>query len=78
LLSSYPNLDWVPATLDITDLAARFRAEQNLKTPDAIQAATAVLSNATGLVSNDPAFVRMKQLDVLIFDALLESAAQQS
>jgi predicted nucleic acid-binding protein len=71
LLSTYPNLNWVPATLDIADQAARFRAEQNLKTPDAIQAATAVLSNATGLVSNDPAFARVKELDVLIFDTLL-------
>jgi len=73
LLSTYPNLDWVPATLDIADQAARLRAEHNLKTPDAIQAATALGSHATGFVSNDPAFCRVKQLDVLIFDHVLKS-----
>lgn len=76
LLSTFPNLSWVPATLDIADQAARFRAEHNLKTPDAIQGATAVFSSATGLVSNDPAFLRIKELDVLVFDALLDSVKQ--
>jgi predicted nucleic acid-binding protein len=74
LLSTYPNLSWVPATLDIVDHAARIRAENNLKTPDAIQGATAVLSGATGLISNDPAFGRVEALDVLIFDEVLKSA----
>jgi len=71
LLSTYPNLGWVVTSLDIADEAARLRAEHNLKTPDAIQAATALLSQATGLVSNDPAFLRVKQLEVLILDNLL-------
>lgn len=71
LLSTYPNLHWVATSLDIADQAAKLRAEHNLKTPDAIQAATAVLSQATGLISNDPAFLRVKQLDVLILDNVL-------
>jgi predicted nucleic acid-binding protein len=74
LLSTYPNLSWVATSLDVADLAAKLRAEHNLKTPDAIQAATALLSQATGLVSNDPAFARVKQLDVLILDDLLKAA----
>jgi predicted nucleic acid-binding protein len=73
LLSTSPNLSWVPASLDVTDQAARLRAEHKLKTPDAIQAATALLSQATGLISNGPAFARVKQLDVLIFDDLLKA-----
>ena len=71
LLSTYPNLNWVATSLDIADQAAKLRAEHNLKTPDAIQAATAVLSQATGLISNDPAFLRVKQLEVLILDNVL-------
>jgi predicted nucleic acid-binding protein len=73
LLSTYPNLSWIAASLDVADQAAKLRAEHNLKTPDAIQAATALLSQATGLVSNDPALARVKQLDVLIFDDLLKA-----
>lgn len=72
LLSTYPNLSWVATTLDIADQAANLRAEHNLKTPDAIQAATALISVATGLISNDPAFRRVKPLDVLIFDDVLK------
>jgi predicted nucleic acid-binding protein len=71
LLSTYPNLNWVATSLDIADQAAKLRAEHNLKTPDAIQAATAVRSQATGLISNDPAFLRVKQLEVLILDNVL-------
>jgi len=71
LLSTFPNLNWVGTSLDIADQAARLRAEHNLKTPDAIQAATALLSQATGLISNDPAFLRLKQLEVLILDNVL-------
>jgi predicted nucleic acid-binding protein len=71
LLSTYPNLNWIAASLDIADQAAKLRAEHNLKTSDAIQAATALLSQATGLLSNDPTFMRVKQLEVLILDDVL-------
>jgi predicted nucleic acid-binding protein len=71
LLSTYPNLRWVDVSLDIADQGARLRAEHNLKTADALQAATALLSQATGLVSNDPAFKRVENLEVVIFDDLL-------
>jgi len=71
LLSTYPNLHWVELTLPVADAAARLRAEFNLKTPDAIQAASAMSSQATGFISNDPAFKRLETLDVLILDDLL-------
>jgi predicted nucleic acid-binding protein len=71
LLSTYPRLEWRAVTLQIADRAASLRAEFNLKTPDAIQAATAVASRATGFISNDPVFRRLKDLDVLIMDDLI-------
>ena len=71
LLSTYPNLHWVELTLPVADAAARLRAEFNLKTPDAIQAASALALQATGFISNDPAFKRLKNLEVLILDDLL-------
>jgi hypothetical protein len=36
--------------------------------PDMIQVATAVIVGATGFVSNDPTFKRIKDLDILILD----------
>lgn len=41
LLSTYPNLDWIAPNLEIADVAARIRAVHRLRTPDALQAATA-------------------------------------
>ena len=58
-------------TLPVADAAARLRAEYNLKTPDAIQAASAMSLQATGFISNDPAFKRLNTLDMLILDDLL-------
>ena len=71
LFSRYPNLEWVPTTLSIADTAAELRALNNLRTPDALQAATAVHADATGLVTNDPAFMRVKQFETLVLDGVL-------
>jgi len=71
LLSTYPNLDWVSPNLQIADLAARLRAACRLRTPDALQAATGIHSDATALVTNDAIFERIEGLEALILDRLL-------
>ena len=71
LLSTYPNLDWIAPNLEIADSAARLRAEHRLRTPDAIQAATAAHAQATALVTNDPVFKRVKAFDVLVLENFL-------
>jgi len=76
LLSTYPHLDWVAPTLEIADRAARLRAEYRLATPDAIQAATALLCGAPALISNDDAFRRVRGLDLLILHDMWESASR--
>jgi predicted nucleic acid-binding protein len=71
LLSTYPNLEWIAPDLEIADLAARLRAHYKLKTPDAVLAATALQSRATGLITNDPIFARVQAFETLTFDSLL-------
>ena len=71
LLTTYPNLTWIDLNVDIADTAARLRADHRLKTPDAIQAATAICSGATGFLCNDAVFTRIKQLDCLLLDDCL-------
>jgi predicted nucleic acid-binding protein len=71
LLSTYPNLDWIAPNLEIADLAARIRALHRLRTPDALQAATAAHSLATGLITNDVAFERVEGFQTLVLDKLL-------
>jgi predicted nucleic acid-binding protein len=73
LLSTFPHLEWISTTLEVADSAARLRAHYNLKTPDAIQAASALASKATGLISNDSAFERVSELETIILDELLSS-----
>jgi predicted nucleic acid-binding protein len=70
LLSTYPNLDWVAPDLAIADVAARLRALHRLRTPDALQAATAIQGSATGLITNDSAFQRMNDFEVVMLDEL--------
>jgi predicted nucleic acid-binding protein len=71
LLSTYPNLEWIAPNLEIADLAARIRALHRLRTPDALLAATAESSLATGLITNDPVFERVKSFETLILDQLI-------
>ena len=71
LLSTYPNLAWIAPNLEIADLAAQFRARPRLRTPDALQAATAAHQHATGLITNDPVFERVPAFDTLVLDQLL-------
>ena len=68
LLSTFPNLEWISPTLEIAARAAKIRADHRLRTPDALQAATAVFANATALLTNDPVFKRVPDLEVLILD----------
>ncbi len=74
LLSTYPDLTWVSPDLEIADTAARFRAHYGLRTPDALQAATAVRSEATGLITNDAAFKRVEGLEILVLDRVLRQS----
>jgi predicted nucleic acid-binding protein len=71
LLTTYPNLDWIAPNLEVADIAARIRAAHRLRTPDALQAATAVQAQATGLVTNDPVFARVEAFETLVLDHLL-------
>ena len=71
LLSAYPHLEWIAPDLQIASLAAQYRARYRLRTPDALQAATAVRSGVRGFLSNDKAFRRVEGFDTLLLDDLL-------
>jgi predicted nucleic acid-binding protein len=71
LFSRYPNLEWVAPNLEISDEAARIRAQCGLKTPDAIEAATAIYCGISGFLTNDLAYQRVSKLDTLVLDELL-------
>lgn len=53
LLSSYPNLEIVPFTLRIAIRCAEVRARYRIRTPDALQVATALEEGAGVFLTND-------------------------
>jgi predicted nucleic acid-binding protein len=65
------HVELIPITVPILRTAAKLRAEQNLKTPDAIHAATAALSNCDFLISNDEGFRRLTSVSVIILNDLI-------
>ena len=73
LLTSFPNLELIELDRQIAEAAARLRAAHGLPLPDMIQVATAVSRGATGFVTNDPGFRRVKDLDVLVLDEAIRS-----
>ena len=65
ILLSSPNIQTLPVTPATAEAAAELRAEGNLKTPDAIQLATAITHNATSFLTNDRDFPTIEGIDVL-------------
>jgi predicted nucleic acid-binding protein len=71
LLSTFPGLDWIAPNLEIADVAARLRAVHRLRTPDALQAATAAYAAAAALITNDAVFERVESFETLVLERLL-------
>jgi predicted nucleic acid-binding protein len=69
-LSTCPNLEWVAPTLSIADAAARLQAAHRMRTPDALQAATAIQAGASGMITNDSVFERVKRFETLVLEEL--------
>jgi len=61
----------VSITEDLLRQAARIRAQANLKTPDAIHAATALAAACVQFITNDPAFRRVTGLNVVVLSELI-------
>lgn len=60
ILTSSPHIDIIELDIEIAKKAAEFRSAFNLKTPDAIQIATAVLNSAEIFLTNDKDLQRVK------------------
>ena len=72
-LATFPNLTFYEMGLEVAQKASDLRAEEGIKAPDAIQLATAMLHGATGFLTNDKVFERVKEIDILLLDKLLKS-----
>ena len=72
LLDYFPNFELVPISREILLEAAALRARQRLRTPDAIQIATALRTGATLAVTNDEGWRSFPFLETIILTDLIE------
>ena len=70
ILRSSKNLKTIPATADVAAEAAQIRASHRLKTPDALQIATARLANASAFLTNDDRFASIPGMEIILLDRL--------
>lgn len=72
LLSYFPHLELEPVGREVLIEAAGLRARHKLRTPDAIQLATAVRTGATLAISNDESWRGLGVIDTLILGDLIK------
>ena len=70
LLLHSANFETMPIDADTAKRAATLRAVYNLRTPDALQIATALEFNCQAFLTNDKQLQRVTELRVLVLDEL--------
>jgi predicted nucleic acid-binding protein len=70
ILLQSPALTAVPLDESIAEQAAELRARHNLRTPDAIQLATAIRSGASWFLTNDAQLANLSDISVLVLKQL--------
>jgi predicted nucleic acid-binding protein len=68
VLTTFPNLTFVPMGLEVARRAADLRAAYRLRAPDAIQLATALVHNASTFLTNDKRLKMVNELEIKILD----------
>jgi len=68
LLTGSANFETLPVTQAVAETAADLRARYNLRTADAVVAATAIQSGCQALVTNDDRLPRVTELRVIFLD----------
>ena len=73
ILCNSPTIDILEINVEISKKSAWLRAKYRLKTPDAIQLATALYASADYFLTNDLRLKAVKEIEVLVLDELVRS-----
>lgn len=65
-LSNSQNISLFPLNMDIADYVVELRATYNFKTPDAIQIGTATACGADYIITDDNAWQRFEEIEVVL------------
>lgn len=66
VFASFPNLTVVPIDMMVAERASDLRVAYNLRTPDALSIATALVHGAQGMITNDRGLQRVRDLHVVV------------
>lgn len=72
LFRNFPHLLVIAVSDEIAERAAFIRAHYNLKTPDAIQLATALISGSQAFLTNDEEIPKVEGVQFFILDQYLK------
>ena len=70
ILLNTDGLSTISLSPEIAEIAAQLRAQHNLRTPDAVQIATAISAGATYFLTNDSTLPDLPDLKMLVLDNL--------
>ena len=70
LLLTSPNLKFSQVDLQVSDIASTLKAKYKIKTPDAIQIATATSEKAKVFITNDEQLKKINDIDIILLSEL--------
>jgi predicted nucleic acid-binding protein len=71
------NLQTIPISVEIAEIAAGLRATSNIRTPDALQIATALQGGASFFLTNDIRLSAVPDLEVIVLDTILNDPIEE-
>jgi predicted nucleic acid-binding protein len=74
ILHRAPNLTMLPVSSPIAEEAARIRSTHGMRTPDAIQLATALAGQAASFLTNDTGLHPIPGMQILVLENLLANS----
>jgi len=72
LFETFPNLQVKTLNENIADIASSLRANYNINTPDAIQIATSLETQADIFITNDKTLKKISEIKVLLLSEMLK------
>ncbi|AFV24145.1 Q3M7V5 PilT like protein [Methanolobus psychrophilus R15] len=71
IITNFPNLKIIDVDLAVADIASTLRAKYSIKTPDAIQVATAIKEGCSLFITNDFALKKIEEIEVVAVKDIL-------
>lgn len=72
LLNNFPNLKMVNIDAKVAEKGAELRAKYGIRTPDALQVASAIENQATIFLSNDHKLKKIKEIETVVLEEMVD------